>query len=600
MRSLATAALASLVVLAACTDEPAKTPTEPVQQQPQFDRRPPSSCPNAIQIGVQIAQVFKGPGPTLIAEAKFAVIVAAMAKHDVAKAVKAMTAFSEYILQQYQAGNLQGGKSDDTAKKVTTLINSLFCFVGLTPPNIPLGALGPDAGVGVVDQNTGSTTFTTDTKFAGIQIPSGAATTPTVVTITRLPDNTLLSTPLDQYPAFYEYHATPDGPFASDVVVGVCTGQNVTGELFNRLKIAHNVGTGVEILQKVPAPFLDCTNLQIIGLQFNRPGLFYGMVMRGLRSLAPYVLPEEAHAVALAQPGSGGSAKGFSPFGAVDSMTHLFAASQTSFLWLANQPVPDTLKPRVLVLTPLNSPVPGVSVTFKTANPGNGTLTDSVKTTGTDGYARVGSWTLGTAPRTDTVYAVATPLPGSGIDPTTVTFFGQAISPLQIDYGATDYRYKLIGSAPPPSGWETTGYNDSSWLDSTAAFGSRGSCPLDANVHTYWPAATTTSDSLSPSNTSDILIRHRFLVPDFWTGSVKVEVAIDNDLQVFVNGNNITGTAGGLTNGWAVHDQCATQGSFVFTASAANLLPGQSNVIAVHGRDRGVISYLDIKVTLVP
>ena len=71
-------------------------------------------------------------------------------------------------------------------------------------------------------------------------------------------------------------------------------------------------------------------------------------------------------------------------------------------------------------------------------------------------------------------------------------------------------------------------------------------------------------------------------------------------MQVFVNGVNITASAGATVGGFQVHEGCATQGSLVFSASNGILVPGASNLIAVYARDRGRTSYFDMEVKLVP
>lgn len=76
--------------------------------------------------------------------------------------------------------------------------------------------------------------------------------------------------------------------------------------------------------------------------------------------------------------------------------------------------------PSVVVKDAFGNPVPGVNVTFAIGT-GGGSLTNPTRTTGADGTATVGSWTLGTVATTNTVTANAGSLP-------TVTFVATALA----------------------------------------------------------------------------------------------------------------------------------------------------------------------------
>ena len=70
---------------------------------------------------------------------------------------------------------------------------------------------------------------------------------------------------------------------------------------------------------------------------------------------------------------------------------------------------------------------------------------------------------------------------------------------------------------------------------------------------------------------------------------MKVGVAIDNDVRVWVNGHDVSG---GLK-----HTCCPAHDSFVFTVGDAYINRGGENVLAVQAFDRGILAYLDIQVT---
>jgi hypothetical protein len=144
-----------------------------------------------------------------------------------------------------------------------------------------------------------------------------------------------------------------------------------------------------------------------------------------------------------------------------------------------------------------------------------------------------------------------------------------------IPYLATGYKFKVVGHGGDP-GFEQPSFSDSTFSTGNAGFGSGGFCPLDSTANTFWPLNT------------DILLRKQFNLPA-GTTNLKVGVAIDNDVQVFINGVDISG-------GIRFHEGCASRDSFVFTAPDSILNAG-SNLLAVRAIDRGVVSYVDVQVT---
>jgi hypothetical protein len=147
-----------------------------------------------------------------------------------------------------------------------------------------------------------------------------------------------------------------------------------------------------------------------------------------------------------------------------------------------------------------------------------------------------------------------------------------------IPYGDSEYRYMVVDQGEG-TGFELTDFDDSNFLTGDAGFGS-----------IYSGCLLTSSDYVSTdwALNSDILVRKEFYLPA-GASNLKVFVAIDNDVQVFVNGVDISG-------GLQVHEGCPSWNSFEFQADD-DLLNAGTNLIAVRGRDRGVASFLDIKVT---
>ncbi|GEM_PF-1933188 len=145
-----------------------------------------------------------------------------------------------------------------------------------------------------------------------------------------------------------------------------------------------------------------------------------------------------------------------------------------------------------------------------------------------------------------------------------------------IPYDAPGYKY-LQTAWGGGAGFQAPGFNDAAWATDTAGFGITGSCPLNTSAHVKTPWAPNT----------DMLIRKHFTLPG-GAGDVKVAVAIDNDVQVFVNGYDVSG-------GLRAHENCAAYGSFVFNVPSSALNAGD-NVLAVRGHDRGVLTFLDVEV----
>jgi len=488
-------AVAGLVLAAACTsDRGIVAPSSPPSggaalQSPNYSVTGPGLDDQAEAL---IKQLFPLPVLRPLALVGFQAIELLVRKNKMPAAQKLGTAFVQFTLNQYNANRLIGGQSPATQAGVASLINIVYQYVGLGAAPIPPGALGPDGAVAIVDSGGGS--VVTGDSFAGVTVPPGAVSQPTIVTLTRNPNQTNpLPTTLDQFPLFYDFQTFPAVPtLGQPAVVGVCVLDAYVPEgRAPYLRLAHPSHadpTTIEILPLAPAPFLNCTNA---GQGFGfAPSPLDHFASAGKRLMGDILwvamgAPRELHAASrrMMMPGGlGGRTSSFSPFGAVD--------------------------------------------------------------------------------------------------------FDSTLVP----YGATGFRYQVTDSSNSGGGFEQPGFDDSHWALGNAAFGS-GSvpegqvCPLDGNVQTTW-----TIDS-------DILLRRSFTLPG-GAGGVKIAVAIDNDVQVFVNGTDVTASAGTdhYVGGFQRHEGCATPDSFVFTVPD-NVVHAGSNVLAVRARDRGVISYVDVRVS---
>jgi hypothetical protein len=158
---------------------------------------------------------------------------------------------------------------------------------------------------------------------------------------------------------------------------------------------------------------------------------------------------------------------------------------------------------------------------------------------------------------------------------------------------APKYTYQFAKSNAPIirsfySAGEDTG---TGWLRGPAAFGTLNNtgappCPLNIadNVNTPWPSSR------------DLLLRRHLSLPA-GAHNLKVTVLVDNGVQVYFNGKDISG---GINN----HNDCATESGDLFFSVPDTLLAKPdpttglgNNVIAVRGVWLSAKNYFDMKVT---
>jgi len=308
----------------------------------------------------------------------------------------------------FKSGGLKNPTDPNLPQNVLIFCNGILELVGL-PPGLTLASLDPDGAAAVITPESPNTTVLTETQFAGVQINTGQVPTTTLITVTRLPNSPPpLLTTLAQFPFFYEYTSSPEVTFTSDVVVGVCQPNNIIIPNPSRLRLAHNIAPftpgSVEILPLVNAPFLDCTLAQ-----FSRAGFAAPL----LKDLAALVTPTPLYAM-VATGGLGGTAKRFSPFGAVDNQATMDDRSPLNQTGIAaGKPVPVTKLPKVLLRNALGVPMSGVTVVFSVTQ-GGGSVTGGTQVTNASGLATVGGWTTGTVAGVNALTATAV-LPAGAI-----------------------------------------------------------------------------------------------------------------------------------------------------------------------------------------
>jgi hypothetical protein len=316
-------------------------------------------------------------------------------------------------------------------------------------------------------------------------------------------------------------------------------------------------------------------------------------------------LPGELHAATLAlrTTGVGGTTKKFSPFGIVDIASNPASLNYNpnagTFGNLVAVPGGSVTAPSVRLESQAGDPIPNWPVVFAvTAGGGTlGGLASVTVNTGNNGVATAPTWALGPTPGLNTVSATPSTVtqspavlpyrPAGQFAPGSLQFSATAAGDIQ--YEGTGWRYLVSddGEFPVPTeGFFQPNYSDSGWLTGSAGFGEDGGnqCSLILNnTDTPWPVNT------------EILLRKPFRV-DAGVTTMQVRVAIDNDIKVYVNGVNITGTAGATLDqdGFVIHEGCPTRGSAIFTAQVT----AGVNWLAIHGRDRGGSSYVDAEVVV--
>jgi hypothetical protein len=195
------------------------------------------------------------------------------------------------------------------------------------------GGTGPNQQGDNVSQSVGTAggTVVTPSGAAGVVIPAGTFSQPTMVTVTRLetpstPGTGPLPTNLKQYGPYYDFTTSPQvAQFGDSARVGVCQVTNPSSPLYppephDRLRLAHTVNGQLELLDRVDVnDFLRCTN---VSASTATTGL-----SRIVSNIANFFRPKPLYA---AHGGLGGKVKSFSPFGAVqvaDTLLHFLSVS---------------------------------------------------------------------------------------------------------------------------------------------------------------------------------------------------------------------------------------------------------------------------------
>lgn len=621
-RGLLLLLLPAVLFAAACSNDAAPMPSEPNLPSIPVDaqRSIPSRCPVISE--KQIADLF-APKQQLVVTVGYIATLLDVATGRKTQAVNDMYKIWDFTLKTYYAGKLDGGQSTQTQSATIAFGQALYCLVGLDGSSLSLTTtpLDPNNVVQVVFPSSSDQTVVTGTQEGGVMIPGGTLTQPVTISITLLSGNYTfpagpLHTKLDQYGPFFEFTVVPAQTFATPVLAAACISAPDGGTVPSSVDIAHDVGTGIEILPTVQVSFLDCNGTgmapqrSLFQLVHDR---HIGQALARLGTLAAdLVSPRPLYASAS---GIGGKTKSFSPFGGVD--TAVVVQLPASFPAQPQQAPAGSdvaAPPSVLVQTANgHTPLGGASVAFS-ITAGGGSLGPSSSSTAvtsatvssdnTTGLATVPNWTLGVGPANGVSATASITLPAT-ISGFATTGAGIAIAGNPVAFTATStdlVRYQapgytfLSGAAGVGAGFEQPGYAATpanGWQTGTAAFGSPnlgGTCSsLVSTVGTPWPN--------NPGGSTDMLLRKSFTLPAWWSAGLTIGIAIDNDFQLFVDGTNATPTSSPAydpSTGFVKHENCATRDSFLVPLTVG----GGTHLLAIRARDRGTVAYVDAKVSV--
>jgi hypothetical protein len=215
-----------------------------------------------------------------------------------------MLVFIGFLARMNLLGEVEdpnGSRPPSIQRALADLSTSLLEVVGFPDADIPPDAY-EEGFVGIVNGDEGGTAIAKN-AFYGVQVPAGAFPGEALVVMDPLPNGAdPLETDFRQVPKFVEIRSIPAiESFDEPLTVGVCAiTDGLTEAQENALRLAHNVGEGVEVLDFVEPPFeLDCEALIDEGLHALPAG------------------PGGVRLAATKTKGVGGQVSSFSPFGAV-------------------------------------------------------------------------------------------------------------------------------------------------------------------------------------------------------------------------------------------------------------------------------------------
>lgn len=335
----------------------------------------------------------------------FADIKSALARGDTTEARRSVSDLLE-LGASIQLQDPKGPRS--AAEGFSDLIDLLFEFVGLEPPEVDPALLQQDGDDGTVELalDGQDNLITTRDTFAGTFIEDEDIDQNLLIVLERLTTDEQddlqggeclpLPSSVEQREGCYQFDRFPEGTFQQDVRVGVCPEdavENNAGFQLHEFEDEDDGGVeGVEALPNVAFPELQCADFTVVrGPDFPTPWRLAHSAWRqtGGRVLS-WLSPATLQAI---DSGTGGSTDDFSRIGWAEQMDVDIEDGDDQQTSVGSQVATD---PQVKV-THLpegddDNPVEGASVTF-TVIQGDGSVGSTSVTTGSGGLAST-SWTL--------------------------------------------------------------------------------------------------------------------------------------------------------------------------------------------------------------
>jgi hypothetical protein len=156
----------------------------------------------------------------------------------------------------------------------------------------------------------------------------------------------------------------------------------------------------------------------------------------------------------------------------------------------------------------------------------------------------------------------------------------------------SSYKVQVSAGHPaPPSGWEQPGYDDSAWLTQSAPFSS------DVGIPNHICPSFPQGVSNFPVN-GQVLVRKHFTLPAGASG-LQIRGTVDNDADVWINGHLVGSKIDGNCHPNGLDTESGVDGLQAGGGPAEvddSWLVAGDNVIAIRATDRGVVSFLDLRV----
>jgi hypothetical protein len=557
---LGAAAIAMVaIVFAACSDS-SQGPLSPSAAQrdlnaPQLsDRSASGGCLSSVTVLKDINALYPSAGPMYLAGKAALLYAAELVAVGPIKGVKPDTAVAQQIafqlvdttLKLFQGGKLIGGSGPSTGQLVVTVLNAFLCVAGLpqTLTSASLGA-GSTGAAQIVQPNAPTTTVATGDLNAGVQIPQGNLKHTTLVTITPI-----------------------TGPPCVPYSGVLCTPLAQFPPYYQ-----YTFTPSVDSTQ-TPNPFTYevCASTASINVPVAELFLAHNVTNPTNGITTAQVLPKPAGNLGLE----------------CDTQIGMRPASGASVFELARR---GDVRGAVESLA---SAAEGLFVTDAFAGGTKTSISGTAHSASPFGLVDVND----IIPYQNGMWAYHSPAFTGIPAPMTGDIAGYGLNPAFVPAGSPGWVVSTspFGTAPFGSG--------------TSVDGNQFGCALSnlPNLNLAWPTfpLQTSTGNLNQDPSSVFLMQSTFFVPADWTPDIQIGVAIDNDIQIFLNGVDITsqGTVAQGTSAsydgsqFLIHDGCATQDSYVIQLHANAFHRGTSpNVLAVRARDRGAESYVDLRVS---